>query len=96
MKNCKYMEGSTCNFKHETTHEDCTLCIMNVILKHTNVMLESICEMNIKFGNARNIYIAFSEMKKTQTGLVKLMKEAHPDAIERASAPKDNGGLIVA
>ena len=90
------MEGKNCTFEHEASQGDCLLCIPNAILTHVNVLLSSICSMNIEFGHARNIYVAFDEIKKMQKGLVKLMKEACPEAIERAKLPKDDGGIDVA
>ena len=89
MKDCKYMTGVTCNFKHETTNEDCTLCMTNVMLIHTDVMLKAICSMRLEFGHAKNILIAYKEIVDTQRGLVKLIKEAYPEAAERATIPRE-------
>jgi len=83
------MDGVTCNFKHETTHEDCTLCMTNVMLIHTNIMLEAICSVKVEFDHAKNILIAYREIVDTQRGLVKLMKEACPEAAERATIPRE-------
>jgi len=94
LKDCKYIEGKNCKFEKEMTHEDCMLCIPNVMILHVNILLESVCEMNVKFGQARNIYTAFNEIKKTQKGIVKLMNEAYPEAAERARVPNDGSSRM--
>lgn len=88
MGECKYMDGKSCNFEHEPTKEDCMLCMPNVILIHVNVLLNSVCAMDVKFGQARNIYVAFAEIQEAQKGFVKLMESAYPEAIKRAKIPK--------
>lgn len=87
MPDCKFMKGVNCTFEHETDHEDCTLCMTNVMLIHTNRMILSIGMLTGPFNISRNIHEAFGEIQLTQQGLVKLMEVSCPEAIKRARIP---------
>jgi len=85
MGECKYMAGKACNFEHELTKEDCIICMPCTIMFHTNMLLNSVCEMDVKFGHAKNIYVAFEEVRIAQRGLVKLMTVEYPETLKRST-----------